>query len=292
MGKVSDLPHAARFCERAVWTRVCGIRGRHLDLLDARIARRHYAPHSHGEFAVGVCTEGVEAIDYRGERHYSVPGTIVVLEPGEPHTGGPAVASGFAYRVMYPDPALLSEATLRSPHFRDAVIDDPELAEAFRLAHVALSEGAERLDTECRLSWLFGELVCRHAADLPVGAGEVGGGGRIATTVKARLAERMTCPPGLAEIAADLGLSRYQVVRAFRDDVGMPPYAWMAQHRVARARLLLEKGRRPAEVASLVGFADQAHLTRWFRRVVGVTPGAYRNSVQDTDRPGGAGSHA
>jgi len=52
--------------------------------------------------------------------------------------------------------------------------------------------------------------------------------------------------------------------------------------RVAQARALLERGCRPAEAAALTGFADQAHLTRWFRRVVGVTPGAYRNSVQDT----------
>jgi AraC-like DNA-binding protein len=67
-----------------------------------------------------------------------------------------------------------------------------------------------------------------------------------------------------------------------RAEVGMPPYAWLAQHRVARARVLLEHGHRPAEAAAATGFADQAHLTRWFRRVVGVTPSAYRNSVQDS----------
>ena len=61
----------------------------------------------------------------------------------------------------------------------------------------------------------------------------------------------------------------------------MPPYAWLAQHRVTQARALLERGCRPAEAAALTGFADQAHLTRWFRRVVGVTPGVYGNSVQD-----------
>jgi transcriptional regulator GlxA family with amidase domain len=66
--------------------------------------------------------------------------------------------------------------------------------------------------------------------------------------------------------------------------MGMPPYAWLAQHRVHRARGLLDSGRKPAEVASMVGFADQAHLTRWFRRVLGVTPAAYRNSVQDGRR--------
>jgi AraC-like DNA-binding protein len=62
--------------------------------------------------------------------------------------------------------------------------------------------------------------------------------------------------------------------------MGMPPYAWLAQYRVSRARALLELGGRPAEVAGQVGFADQAHMTRWFGRVLGVTPAAYRTGVR------------
>jgi len=99
--------------------------------------------------------------------------------------------------------------------------------------------------------------------------------------VRDRLADKLLEPPTLADLAADLDLSRYQLLRAFRTTMGVPPYAWLAQHRVSRARRLLDAGLRPAEVAPLVGFADQAHLTRWFRRVLGVTPAAYRNSVQD-----------
>jgi AraC-like DNA-binding protein len=134
------------------------------------------------------------------------------------------------------------------------------------------------------LCWLFGELARRHAA--PPGPAEVlPGTGAVARRVMDRLAGELTAPPALAELAADAGLSRYQLLRAFRAEVGMPPYAWLAQHRVARARLLLEQGHRPATAATLTGFADQAHLTRWFRRVVGVTPGAYRNGVQDSSRP-------
>jgi AraC-like DNA-binding protein len=109
----------------------------------------------------------------------------------------------------------------------------------------------------------------------------------VARLVTQRLADQLLQPPALAELAAGTGLSRYQLVRSFRAEVGMPPYAWLAQYRVGRARMLLERGCRPAEAAAATGFADQAHLTRWFRRVVGVTPGAYRNSVQDTGpRPG------
>ena len=61
--------------------------------------------------------------------------------------------------------------------------------------------------------------------------------------------------------------------------------------RVRLARRLLDGGAAPAEVAATAGFADQAHLTRHFKRVVGVPPRAYqrerraRKNVQD---PGGA----
>jgi AraC-like DNA-binding protein len=267
-----------------VWTRVGPVAGQTLDLLHARVAEP-YAPHVHEEFAVGVCTEGMEVIRYRGGLHYSGPGSVVILEPGEPHTGEPADPAGFVYRVMYPAAHLLSDGSdpsTRTPRFCEPVVVDPVLADGLRRMHAALSRGtAEPLEAESGLSWLLGELVRRHACPW-TGDREVPGAGRVvAPLVMARLADQLSCPPPLAEIAAETGLSRYQLVRSFRAEVGMPPYAWLAQHRVARARGLLERGCRPAEAAALAGFADQAHLTRWFRRVVGVTPGVYRNSVQD-----------
>lgn len=270
---------------QAVWRRACPA-GQALDLLHARVTEP-YAPHVHEEYAVGACTAGREVIRYRGTLHYAGPGSIVVLEPGEAHTGGPADPPDFTYRVMYPAAGLLADGRLaqgarRMPRFREPVIADPGLAAELRRLHAALAAGlleTEPLQAESRLSWLLGELVRRHAS--PSRDVEVPGAGRVARLVMAQLADRLVCPPALAEIAAGTGLSRYQLVRSFRTEVGMPPYAWLAQHRVSQARALLERGCRPAEAAALTGFADQAHLTRWFRRVVGVTPGVYCNSVQD-----------
>lgn len=265
--------------EQALWTRATlGRDGRPLDLLTARFDRHRYAPHTHAEFTIGVCVDGAELIDYRGGRIRTGPGSIVVLAPGEVHTGGPAACEGYAYRAMYPDVSLLSEGTLTLPHFREPLLDDPELAAALRTAHTELSVCPDLLEAESRIPWLLTALARRHSTARPV-CDTIPGAGHVAHAVRERLADELQSPPSLADLAADLGLSRYQLLRAFRTTMGIPPYAWLAQHRVDRARGLLEAGRRPAEVAGLVGFADQAHLTRWFRRVLGVTPAAYRTSV-------------
>jgi AraC-like DNA-binding protein len=311
----------------AVWARVSPAPGHVLDLLHARMAEP-FAPHVHDGFSIGTCVEGLEMIRYRGRRHYAAPGSVVILEPGEAHTGGPSGGPNFVYRVMYPAAALLGDGAARPPRFPKPVVMDPALAAEMRLVHAALSRvahgigprgtepvggepvgteavgtallggepvgaeadelcqvGTEPLETESRLCWLFGELVRRHAAPAGPAGVVLPGTGVLARRVMDRLADQLTGPPALAELAAEAGLSRYQLLRSFRAEVGMPPYAWLAQHRVARARVLLEQGHRPAEAATLTGFADQAHLTRWFRRVVGVTPGAYRNGVQDSHRP-------
>ncbi|MFB7335962.1 helix-turn-helix domain-containing protein [Streptomyces adustus] len=271
--------------EEALWTRTrLGRGGPPLDLLTASFDKHVYAPHAHEEFTVGVCVGGSEIIDYRGGHIHNGPGAIVVLAPGEMHTGGPANSTdGYAYRALYALPSLLADGVLGTglPHFRDPVLDDPELAAALRLAHTELSACPDPLESESRLPWLLTALARRHstarAAD-----DTVPGAAQIAHLVRDRLADELLAPPSLADLATALGLSRYQLLRAFRTAMGVPPYAWLAQYRVARARGLLESGLRPAEVAPLVGFADQAHLTRWFRRVLGVTPAAYRNSVQDS----------
>lgn len=68
---------------------------------------------------------------------------------------------------------------------------------------------------------------------------------------------------------------KYHLCRAFRAQVGMPPYQYLTYLRVAGAAQLLRRGHRASEIAPHVGFYDQAQLTRHFRRITGVTPGRF-----------------
>ena len=68
---------------------------------------------------------------------------------------------------------------------------------------------------------------------------------------------------------------KFHLCRAFSQEIGFPPYAFLTQARIVRARILLRRGIRPSEVALLVGFCDQSQMHRHFLRIVGCTPGAY-----------------
>ncbi len=86
-----------------------------------------------------------------------------------------------------------------------------------------------------------------------------------------------SCPESvsLQELAERASLSRYQLLRAFRDVYGLPPHAYLIQVRVRRASAALRAGATIADAALTAGFADQSHLTRCFKRATGVTPGRY-----------------
>lgn len=64
----------------------------------------------HEGFAMGAVSKGVEAFTYRGETWFAPVGSIIVLNPGEVHTGYSASEFGCSYRAMYPDTILLQEA--------------------------------------------------------------------------------------------------------------------------------------------------------------------------------------
>jgi AraC family transcriptional regulator len=84
----------------------------------------------------------------------------------------------------------------------------------------------------------------------------------------------------LTDIAAAAHLSPFHLARLFKQCLGVSPHQYLIQVRVNSARWLLSAGsgeRSLAEVATAVGFADQSHLTRHFKRVTGMTPRQFRS---------------
>jgi len=83
----------------------------------------------------------------------------------------------------------------------------------------------------------------------------------------------------LDDLAVTAGASKCHLVRQFKDELGLPPHAYLIHLRVAKARTSLAAGRPVAEAAAVCGFAARSHLHRHFVRVYGLTPGQYRKAT-------------
>ena len=94
--------------------------------------------------------------------------------------------------------------------------------------------------------------------------------------VMAHLQHGAAATASLTALATLAGMSRYQLIRAFRAATGMTPHAYQLNLRVNQARALLRSGEGMADIAYRLGFADQSHFQRVFKDFAGVTPGMYR----------------
>ena len=110
---------------------------------------------------------------------------------------------------------------------------------------------------------------------------EPGGKGRLSPAQVRRLTEyidaRLHEQPNLETLAAVVGMGVWTFTRHFRQSFGRTPHAYIIERRIARARRLLAQSSLPIkEVASVCGFADQAHMTRVFQAHLHITPAGLR----------------
>jgi AraC-like DNA-binding protein len=254
-----------------------------VELLSARYIDHRFAPHVHDGYVIGMIMAGAQRYRYRGAEHLAGSGTLVLINPDELHTGHKGTEDGWLYRAFYPDSeqilSLLAELELPThnpPAFGATLYRDQDLVSGFCQLHRLLESPATALQQQTAWRELMLSLLQRHAA-VP-DAAKPGKEHRAVSLAKELLHAQLAAPPSLETLAAAVNLSPFHFARVFRRATGMPPHTWLMQQRIARARGLLQSGCLPLEVAMQLGFADQSHLSRQFKQVYGVGPGAYRSA--------------
>jgi AraC-like DNA-binding protein len=257
--------------------------------MHAHFTSHVYHRHAHESYSFGVTESGAQAFSCRNGRHVSAAGMVMAFNPDDPHDGHSGTAGGFTYRMVHVWPSAFDGPL---PLFREPVLDDPVAAAAVGRLFRAVAgpssplERDERLDTAVR-------LLRRHASGrlpgVPVLAGAVLAGAvpagvvpagvvpaGVAPRIRSFLHEHAVADVTADDVAAVAGCSRFAAYRAFVAAYGVSPSDYQRQLRVRAARRLLAAGVTPAIAAAEAGFADQPHLTRWFRRYYGITPAAYQ----------------
>jgi AraC family transcriptional regulator len=210
------------------------------------------------------------------------PGAVWVCPAGEAFTHRVAQPNSFALVTI--DPLRFAALTggperLPPPLRRDYNLRAPALEHVVRALVVEADRGGPTgLAMVDALVAAVSHAMVQLAGAVPPPADAPARGGlaprarrRVLELIEARLGAELS----VDELARSAELSPAHFARAFRQTLGRPPHQYILARRLERARSLLESpDARPSEVAAATGFADQAHLTRLFKRAFGVTPGA------------------
>jgi AraC-like DNA-binding protein len=223
-----------------------------------------------------LCAQpGMSTWYYRGRLTVAnAPGTML-LEPGETHRT--LAIAPLPFKVVLIPRAVVAQAALdlglpESPHLVGTYTQDPRLYQAiWRLGEMVEQETSERLELQTLQHSVLSLMLEHSEHALPPTDGLDGRVSRAAEYLHFHFTQSVS----LDELAAAAGLSRFVLVRSFSRRYGVPPHAFQLNLRITRARELLAKGIPAGLVAAELGFCDQSHFARHFKRIVRVNPGEY-----------------
>jgi AraC-like DNA-binding protein len=237
--------------------------------------------HVHAE--VQVCLSVNFPGRYRsGRLAFDVPvGSVSVVDSWEPHAAEDPVDRPFVarYAVLYVAKGrwdALAAARGLDPRVGILVHDARRAARTFMRFDERARHGASALELDERfgamMTLLLREARGRRQPEREASPAHLE---RAREFIRAHAAERIS----LADAAQQAGLSPQHFLATFRARYGVPPHRFQTLMRLDRARQLLARGMPAAEVAAACGLTDQSHLTRHFRRYLGVAPGRYRRQA-------------
>jgi AraC-like DNA-binding protein len=254
-----------------------------IDFAQYTLSHHHFPRHFHDHYVIEFVMNGVDEYYCDGKQYRATNNQLVLINPGEVHTGATVSDSTLEYFSLYPDTQALQElastlglAISRDFCFHQALDDRPLLIDKFaRLAQLflkqedSLQQEQAFFDTmECLLS---GSSPAEHTSGSHYPDKRVTS---LTEYIRAHFSEDIT----LRTLAGIVNLDPYHVLRIFKHSLGLTPYDYLLALRTEKARQQLRKGHKVQDVAQACGFYDASHLNRAFYKITAVSPKMFRLS--------------
>lgn len=249
-----------------------------VELFRGSYQKYRFARHFHRVPVIGVVDRGLMSSYFRRGNHLLEPGTVVLLNPGEIHAPAPGGVSGWSMRMFYLEEDFLRsiapDLSLQRLRFRKPYVQDQELASQLIQLHLSMQRGGERLQFESTFLEIVSRLVDRHI-EMPglnsVPKPEQSAIRKALEYLEANCARNVS----VTELSKLSPYGPSHFLRIFKEVTGLTPHAYLTQFRVELAIAQIRSGKALVEVANMVGFSDQSHFTKRFKRIFGLPPGQY-----------------
>lgn len=244
----------------------------HVETRRACSSRACYKAHHHPTFSIGAVDAGGSI--FTGSSNATVklrPGSLVLVPAGCVHACNPLPGNTWSYQMLHLEAQWLQEHAPALNGDTARVLHCPTLYAQFCAMNAMLFSTASALDKDAALLAFLGACTDACAETLPSERKRL-------PQQLAQVCATLHAQPSasLAQLAQSAGMSRFQLIRAFRAATGMTPHAYQLNAQINNARSRLQTGATLAQVAYELGFADQSHFQRVFKAHTGMTPGRYR----------------
>jgi len=249
-----------------------------------RVEKSHHVfpRHAHDDiYALSLITSGASyCLGKKNSELIVNAGELVLLNPGQIHSGEPVNGVPVSYWMLYADIATMVSYTDIFdqggilPEFNSMIFNNVPLAKKFHTALMAFATIQSRLKKESILTEFFGDLVLA-AGNLKSIRTVIGCENRAVSTAKEYLCSSLDQGITLEDVAQRVGFSRYHFIRLFKQHTGISPHQYRTLKRIQAAKQLIRKKMPLAQVALETGFVDQSHFTNKFGQYTGVTPTQY-----------------
>lgn len=256
-----------------------------LPWIELRVANRSsacYDAHSHDEFSFGVILQGAADYKNRNKSHRISVGDLVTINPSDVHSCNPA-AGLWSYSMLFVNATkmgqlqrdILRENKQHMQMDYQAFNNDFERNEALKAQYLTLFDALDNeqssLNIEtCLYTFVESSFQITSPANRYKHAEPI-------KRIREKLLDEVSEPHELESLAEEAGMSRYQLLRAFKNQYGLPPYAYLMDEKIKRSKVMLKAGESLSEVAHSLGFSDQAHFQRQFKKRLAVTPKYYQS---------------
>ncbi|MGU3310221.1 AraC family transcriptional regulator [Acinetobacter sp. M5A5_2a] len=243
-------------------------------------SRTCYKSHSHPTFSIGAIDEGNSVFQSSfGTAQKISAGTLVIVPAHIEHSCNPLPDQAWSYQMLHLDISWLNQwyaefqkegFDLNLPQHRPLIIKDENLYQAFSDMNETLFDSQKLIfEKEQSLIYCLTQLLLPHFILEEIQKTQYLYESFFDLVHIIKSSERFI---SLEELAQQVGLSRYAIIRLFKANVGLTPHAFQINLKINQARAQLKQGIPLAELAVNLGFSDQSHFHKAFKAHTGITP--------------------
>jgi len=255
-----------------------------IDFAAYTLSHHSFPRHFHDHYVIELVVNGIDSFYCDGKNYAAKNDQLVLINPGEVHTGNTVSDIPLQYYSLYPDKKTLQQvaafAGLSLPEnfcFRQPLLDYSRLTEKFKRLFASFDSTNNLLEQqEHFFDCMYGLLQPGNSADQP-SLLTCNKDSRVQLLIDFMYSHHKD-DISLQQLADLARLNPFYLVRLFKKAIGISPYEYLLIVRVENAKRLLRKGFKVQDAATESGFYDASHFNRMFYKIAGTPPKFFRSS--------------